>query len=90
MMLEEEEDEEVQYAAIRGLTDMVIVYGDMKATASQDSEMGISVKEIVDGLNLYVFHSVERLQCSACEALCKLFLFDKIRSIPDLSNLFLL
>ena len=90
MMLDEDEDEEVQLAAINGLTDITIVYGDMQAKANQDEELGVSVKEIVKGLNLYVFHAVERLQCAACEALCRLFLFDKIRSIPDLSNLFLL
>lgn len=90
MMLEEDEDEEVQITAINGLTDITIVYGDMKAAASQDGELGVSVSEIVEGLNLYIFHTVERLQSAACEAFCRLFMFDKVRSIPNLSNLLLL
>ena len=90
MVLEEDEDMEVQCCAIEGLTDITIVYGDMKQSPDQDSEMGVSLQEILESLNAYVFHSNERLQWIACEAICKLFLFDKTRSILSLSNLILL
>lgn len=90
MVLEEDEDLEVQYCAIQGLTDIAIVYGDMQENASQDSELGVSVKEISESLNPFVFHSNERLQCAACQSFCKLFMFDKIRSVLSLSNLILL
>lgn len=62
----------------------------MQQTTEHDADMGVSLKEILDSLNAYVFHSNERLQWVACEAFCKLFLFDKTRSILSLSNLILL
>ena len=34
MVLEEDEDVEVKVVATQGLTDILVVYGDMKATAS--------------------------------------------------------
>lgn len=88
MAIEEDEDEEVQFVALQGLTDIVLVHGDMSVTYPE--EVTITVKEIVEAINRFVFHSIERLQSAACESLCKLFIFDKIRSIPDISNLFLL
>ncbi|KAM7458890.1 hypothetical protein BLSTO_00355 [Blastocystis sp. subtype 1] len=90
MVLEEDEDVEVKVAATQGLTDILVVYGDMQATASQDSELGVSLNEVIEGLNLYIFHTNEQLQNVTCEALCKLFIFNKIRSINILSSLLLL
>lgn len=90
MVLEEDEDVEVKVVATQGLTDILVVYGDMKATASQDSELGVSLNEVIEGLNLYIFHTNEQLQNVTCEALCKLFIFNKIRSINILSSLLLL
>ena len=90
MVLEEDEDTEVKIAAMQGLTDIMIVYGDMKLMASQDSELGVSLNEVIEGLNMYIFHTNELLQNNACEALCKLFIFSKSRSINILSSLLLL
>ena len=90
MVLEEDETPEVQCVAMNGLTDILITHGDLRSSESQESGLGISIDEFVQGLNLYIFHSNEALQNVACECYCKLFIFDKIRSILCLSNLLLL
>lgn len=81
---------EVQCVAMNGLTDILITHGELRLSESQESGLGISIEEFVQGLNLYIFHSNEALQNVACECYCKLFIFDKIRSILCLSNLLLL
>ena len=90
MVLEEDEDTAVQIAAIQGLTDILIVYGEMKSSLSQDADLGVSLSEVIEGFNMYIFHTNEQLQNTACEALCKLFMFNKIRSVNILSSLLLL
>lgn len=90
MVLEEDELPEVQCVAMNGLTDILITHGELRLSESQESGLGISIDEFVQGLNLYIFHSNEALQNVACECYCKLFIFDKIRSILCLSNLLLL
>ena len=91
MVLEEDEDEEVQLSAIHGLVDICIVYGDFSLnSASQDQSFLVSIEEIVKALNQFVFHPNEKLQAASCEGLCRLFLYDKVRSIENLSNLYLL
>lgn len=90
MVLEEDEMPEVQCVAMNGLTDILITHGDLRSSESQESGLGISIDEFVEGLNLYIFHTNEALQNVSCECYCKLFIFDKIRSILCLSNLLLL
>ena len=91
MILEEDEDECVQLSAIQGLVDICIAHGDLSlTTSSQDQAFVISLEEVVKGLDHFVFHSNEQLQSAACEGLCRLFFYDKVRSIDHLSNLYLL
>ena len=90
MILEEDESVDVKIVAMNGLTDIVITHGDLKSQVSQDMELGVSVSEIVEALNIYVFHTNEDLQRVTCECFCRLFMFDKIRSVLFLSNLLLL
>ena len=91
MVLEEEEDSEVQKVAIQGLTDIFITYGDLQRNdLDGDDEMGVSMVDLVESLNHYVFHTNEDLQFAACNAFCRLFVFDKIHSLLHLSNLILL
>ena len=90
MILEEDEDSEVQQVAIHGMTDILIVYGDLQRNDLEDDQLGVGVVDVVESLNHYVFHTNETLQFAGCNALCRLFVFDKIHSLLHLSNLILL
>ena len=90
MILEEDEDAEVQQVAIQGITDILIVYGDLQRNPLEDDQLGVGIVDVVESLNHYVFHTNEMLQFAGCNAFCRLFVFDKIHSILHLSNLILL